>query len=73
MARIITKELAKKIIKKLKGRKSGGKGAAHTEYLIEHEGQVIEYSTRMPVAVKRPERSNWDHGSIDRHALIDAD
>jgi hypothetical protein len=23
----------------------------------EHEGQVIEYSTRMPVAVKRPEPS----------------
>ena len=41
MARIITKELAIKILDKLKGIKTGKKGGAHTEYAIEHNGQVI--------------------------------
>jgi hypothetical protein len=37
----INKELAVKILDKLKGKKTGSKGAAHIEYAIEHEGQVI--------------------------------
>ena len=37
----ITKELAVKILDKLKGKKTGSKGAAHIEYAIEHDGLVI--------------------------------
>src|SRR3954447_19530870 len=44
MARIITKELAKKIIKKLKGRKTGS-GGAHDEYVIIHDRQIIAVTT----------------------------
>jgi hypothetical protein len=44
-ARIITRELARKILKKLKSKKTGKKGAAHTEYAIEHEGQIVALTT----------------------------
>ncbi len=41
MARIITKEIALKIVKKLKARDITSSGSCHDEYLVEEEGMQL--------------------------------
>jgi hypothetical protein len=65
VARQITKQLAQKIIKKLKGRKVKSKNAAHDEYEIEHEGEVIGHTS-----IRRSSNKEIGHDHVQRDLQI---
>jgi hypothetical protein len=56
MARIITKELAEKIVAKLKARKIDSKSKAHDEFAVEHQGQVIAF-----ISIRRGSSKDLGH------------
>lgn len=66
MARIITKELAEAILKKLKARRIGGKkGSAHDEYVIEVEGVEVAYTS-----LRRGSEKDQGHDHVPRDLMV---
>ena len=59
MARIITKELAQKIVKKLKAKKIASKNKAHDEYVFEHDGRSIAF-----ISIRRGSEKDMGHDHI---------
>jgi hypothetical protein len=45
MSRIITRELAERIVKKLKGVDVSRKGSPHDDYKIVHEGKIVAFTS----------------------------
>ncbi len=65
MARIITKELALKIIKKLRARPMSTRSKAHDLYAVEHEGRVIAV-----LSVRRGSHKDLGHDYFPRDLHI---
>lgn len=61
MARIITKELAIKIVTKLKSRKSSKKGRAHDDYFVSYAGRLIA-----KVSIRHGSQKDQGHDYICR-------
>jgi hypothetical protein len=65
MARIITKELALKIVKKLEATKIDSRSKAHDEYAVVHEGVHLGI-----ISIRRGSEKDKDHDYIPRELHI---
>jgi len=65
MARIITKELALKIVKKLKASKIASGSKAHDEYQVEHDGVLLGI-----ISIRRGSDKQQGHDYIPRDLHI---
>ena len=65
MARIITKELAQKIVKKLQAKRANTKNAAHDEYSVEEGGQFIAI-----ISIRRGSNKDLGHDFIPEELHI---
>ncbi len=65
MARIITKELAQKIVKKLEASKIDSSSKAHDEYSVEHKGVLVGI-----ISIRRGSEKDKGHDYIPRELHI---
>jgi hypothetical protein len=65
MARIITKELALKIVKKLRASQIDSRSTAHDEYQVEHEGIVLAF-----ISIRRGSEKDLGHDYLPRELHI---
>jgi len=65
MARIITQELAVKIIRKLDGQKSTRPGSAHDQYLCYHGDQLIA-----AISLRRGSEKDQGHDHIPKELNV---
>jgi hypothetical protein len=65
MARIITKELAIEIVKKLQAVKIKSRNKAHDEYAVEHEGILLGF-----ISIRRGSNKEQGHDYIPRELNI---
>ena len=65
MARIITKELAEKIVAKLKGVKISSKNKAHDEYAVIHDGRIIAI-----ISIRRGSNKEAGHDYVPNELQI---
>jgi hypothetical protein len=65
MARIITKELAQKIVAKLKASKIDSRAKAHDEYAVEEDGIVFAF-----ISIRRGSEKDQGHDHIPRDLHI---
>ena len=65
MARVITKELALKIVKKLKARKIVSRSKAHDLYAVEYQGRIIAV-----LSIRRGSQKDMGHDYLPRDLRI---
>lgn len=65
MSRQITKELAKKIVKKLKAAQINSSGTAHDEYLVEEDGIQIAI-----INIRRGSKKDLGHDYISKEIHV---